>query len=160
MFRLIRTIIGHLYYVHLQHAIFPLVRSHDYIYIYILTYSMVQSPSWEANWFAASQEIPRILWNPNVLYRIHTCPSPVHILSQIDPVRTTTSHFLKIHLNIILPSTPASSKWSPSGFRAETLYTPLLSPNACYMPLSSLLDLIARTVLPCLCLRVHFPVFN
>ena len=27
----------------------------------ILTYSMVQSPSWEANWFAASQEIPRIL---------------------------------------------------------------------------------------------------
>ena len=26
----------------------------------ILTYSMVQSPSWEANWFAASQEIPRI----------------------------------------------------------------------------------------------------
>ena len=28
--------------------------------IYLPTYSMVQSPSWEANWFAASQEIPRI----------------------------------------------------------------------------------------------------
>ena len=27
---------------------------------YLLTYSMMQSPSWEANWFAASQEIPRI----------------------------------------------------------------------------------------------------
>ena len=26
----------------------------------ILTYSMEQSPSWEAKWFAASQEIPRI----------------------------------------------------------------------------------------------------
>jgi len=26
----------------------------------LLTYSMVQSPAWEANWFAASQEIPRI----------------------------------------------------------------------------------------------------
>jgi len=25
---------------------------------YTFTYSMVQSPSWEANWFAASQEIP------------------------------------------------------------------------------------------------------
>ena len=27
----------------------------------LLTYSMVQSPSWGANWFAASQETPRIL---------------------------------------------------------------------------------------------------
>ena len=27
---------------------------------YLLTYSIVQSPSWEANWFAASQEIPHI----------------------------------------------------------------------------------------------------
>ena len=27
---------------------------------------MEQSPSWEANRFAASQEIPRILWNPKV----------------------------------------------------------------------------------------------
>ena len=35
----------------------------------ILTYSMVQSPSWEANWSAASQEIPRILWNLKVHYR-------------------------------------------------------------------------------------------
>jgi hypothetical protein len=28
---------------------------------YLLTYSMQQSPPWEANW--ASQEIPHILWN-------------------------------------------------------------------------------------------------
>ena len=32
---------------------------------------MVQSPSWEANWFAASQEIPRISRNPKVHYRTH-----------------------------------------------------------------------------------------
>ena len=31
---------------------------------------MEQSPSWEANWFSASQEIPRILWKPKVYYRI------------------------------------------------------------------------------------------
>ena len=37
--------------------------------MYLLTYSMVQSPSCEANWFAASQEIPRILWNPKFHYR-------------------------------------------------------------------------------------------
>ena len=34
----------------------------------IFTYSMEQSPSWEANRFAASQEIPRILWNQKVHY--------------------------------------------------------------------------------------------
>ena len=31
---------------------------------YVRVHSTVQSPSWAANGFAASQEIPRILWNP------------------------------------------------------------------------------------------------
>jgi hypothetical protein len=74
--------------------------------IYFLTYSMEQSPSWEANRFSASQDIPRILRNPKVHYRIHKSPPTVPILSQINPFNTRTSHFMKIHHNIILLSTP------------------------------------------------------
>ena len=47
---------------------------------------MVQSPSWEANWFAASQEIPRILWSPKVHYRTHKRPTPVSILGQREMI--------------------------------------------------------------------------
>jgi len=74
--------------------------------VYLLTYSMVQSPSWEANWFAASQEIPRISLNPKVHNRTHKCPPPVSILAQPNPVHIPTSHLLQIRPNIIHPSTP------------------------------------------------------
>ena len=79
---------------------------------FLLIYSMVQSPSWEANRFAAIQEIPRISRNPNVHYRTHKCYHlslywAISILS-INPI----SHFLKICLNIILPSVPGSPQWS------------------------------------------------
>jgi hypothetical protein len=81
---------------------------------YLLTHSMEQSPSWEAKTSWATQEIPRILWNPKVHHRIHNSPPPVPILSQIDPVHAPPSNLSKIHFNIILPSTPGSSKCSPS----------------------------------------------
>ena len=96
---------------------------------------MVRSPSWEANWFAASQEIPRILWNPEVHYRTHKCPPPVPILGQPNPVPIPTSHLLEIHPNIIHPSTPRSPHWSLSLLfpHQDPIRPPLLT-HTCHMP--------------------------
>ena len=55
---------------------------------------MAQSPSWEVNWFAASQEIPLISRNPKVHYRTHKRLPPVSILGQPNPVHIPTSHLL------------------------------------------------------------------
>jgi hypothetical protein len=59
--------------------------------------------SWEANRFPASQEIPRILWNLEVHYRILKCPPPVSIQSQLNTVHTPTSYFLTTDLNPLTP---------------------------------------------------------
>ena len=97
-----------------------------YLLIYLLTYSMVQSPSWTANWFAASQEISRI---PKVHYRTHKRPPPVSILGQPNPVHIPhptscrSILILSTHLRLGLPSGPILS-----GFPSKTLYTPLYSP--------------------------------
>ena len=113
-----------------------LTHSHTHSFTHSLTHShthslsrsMVHSPSWEANLFSTSQEIPRTLWNQKIPYHIHKYPPPVRILSQINRVHATQSHFLNIlvlssHLRLGFPS-----GFFPSGFPTKTLYIPLPSP--------------------------------
>jgi len=58
----------------------------DFLLTCLPSYSMEQSPSWKTNRAWASQEIPRILWNPKVHYRIHKFPPSVPILTQYQRI--------------------------------------------------------------------------
>ena len=89
----------------------------------------MQSPSWEANWFAASQEIPPFHGTRRF---INAFTSVRHLsLSWASPIHSIYPHptswrsilILFTHLPQDLPS-----GLFLSGFPTKTLYTPLSSP--------------------------------
>ena len=75
-----------------------------------------------------------------------TCPYP-----ELAPSSPHTSHFPKIHPNIILPSTPGSPQWSPS-LRFPHQNPVHTSPlhHTRYMPRPSHSSWFYQTVCPCL----------
>jgi hypothetical protein len=81
---------------------------------------MELSPSWEAASCASTQELPNILRNPKIHYRVHENLPLVPILSQIDPF-----HINHSHLSFLLTFPPIS-------------YMHSSSPHLCYMPCPSL----------------------
>jgi hypothetical protein len=91
------------------------------------------SSSWEAASHSASRQIPRILWKPIVLYRVHMTQPVVSILSQMSPVHIFSSIFLRFilvksyHLLLVLPS-----GFLLQGFRPKFFYSSHLC-HACYM---------------------------
>jgi len=129
---------------------------------------MEQSPSWEANRFSASQEIPRILWNPKFITPFTSARQLS--LSWARSIQSITSHpthwrsilILSFHLRLGFPSS-----LFPSGVPTKTLCTPLLSP-ICATCLTHfiLFGIITRTVLgehykslsSSLCSFLHSPV--
>jgi hypothetical protein len=66
---------------------------------------MELSPSREAASCADTQELPCILWNPKVHYRVHKSSNWSLILRQISPARTTPSYLSKIQRNMYYPPT-------------------------------------------------------
>ena len=90
---------------------------------------------WKGIRFSASQEMPCILWNPKLHYRVYKIPPPVPVLSQVSPVHVphpTSWRYILIlscHLLVGLPS-----GLFPSGFPTKTLYTPLLFPICATCP--------------------------
>ena len=140
---------------------------YNWVQFTYLTYFREQSPSWEADWFLASQEIPCILWNPMVYYHIQKCLPPVPTLSHINLVHVLPFHLLKIHFNITLLSTPGSFKWY---FPLRLLHQNSVCTSplpTCYMPHPSiLLNLITpiifgnkyKSLSPSLCSFLHSPV--
>ena len=135
---------------------------------YVLTYSTVQSPSWEANRLAASQEIPCISWIPKVRYRTHKRQPPVPILGQPIPVHIPTSHLLEIHPNIIHPSLLRSPQWSLSLLfpNQDPIHPPLLTHMRHMLSPSHSSQFITHTILDeeyksfssSLCSLLHSPV--
>ena len=92
------------------------------MYYLLHTYSTEQRLSRDANRFSASQEIPRILRNPEVHYRIHKCPPPVPILSQLDPIQIHPTFWRSILLFLPIYVLVSQVVSFPSGFPTKTLY--------------------------------------
>jgi hypothetical protein len=90
--------------------------------------SRAHTTSWEANTSSATQEIPRILWNLKVQYRIHNSPLPNPYPDQQQASPYPPSHFSKINSNIILHLRLGLPSCLLPSFTIKTVYTPPLSP--------------------------------
>ena len=110
----------------------------------LLTYSMQHSPSSEADWFSASQEIPRIIGTPRFITAFSSSyPEPDDSIPW-PPHPTFWRSILILSSHLLLG---LLSGLFPSCFSTKTLYTSLLSPTCAICPAHLiLLDFITRII--------------
>ena len=109
---------------------------------YLLTYSKVQSPSWEANWFAFHGTRRFITALTSVRHLSLSWASPIQSIYPY-PISWRSILILSTHLCLGLPS-----GLFPSGFPTKTLFTLLSSPIRATCPAHLiLLDFITCTIL-------------
>jgi len=94
---------------------------------------------------SASQEIPRILWNPNAHYRMHKRPSLAPFLVWLHPVHAQPSYFMKIHCNIDHPST--SRCWKRSLSFMFFHQNPVGTSRISYVPHASTISFLITPVM-------------
>jgi len=120
---------------------------HEYVVLCTTNYYPQKSSMFRSLLTPRSRVLPQMLTTPQIVKKFSTfmqpecslpysqapatCPYSHHSI----PVYATSPRFLKFHFHIVVPSTPKSSKWSPSlrFLRQNFVCTSPLS-HTCLMP--------------------------
>ena len=142
----------------------------NYLHIYLLTY--LPTPwNWVLEKLAGFQLVNNSpgFFGSRRFVTAFTRDRHLFLSDQINPVHGPPFYFLKINLNITLPSTPGSSKWCLSlGFPHKKSVYAFHLPHTCYMPQPITLFTFTRilfgeeykSVSSSLCSFLHYPVIS